>query len=84
MRYLSDRIVPGAKPPVSIVSDEARRPIGAEDGTRRRAAASTDGEARFVGNCDTDESAAPQSEQKRADPATSDPQVGQRVNVSGF
>jgi len=63
------------KPPASIESEEARRPTFDED-AGRRAAAATDGEARFVGNWETDEIASPQAEQKRAGSGTPAPHFG--------
>jgi len=67
---------------VDIESEEASRPTGAEeDGLRRRAASATDGVARFVGICETDETASPQAGQKREESGTSAEQLGQRITA---
>jgi hypothetical protein len=52
------------KPPASIESEDASRPIG-DDGTRR-AAAATDGVARPVGSCDAEVERPPQCGQAAA------------------
>jgi hypothetical protein len=83
MRYRSARTTPGVNPPAGTESDEARRPTGIDDGLRRRAAASTDGDARFVGSCETDETGSPHAEQNRAGPETPEPQFGQAINGVG-
>src|ERR1700681_4629586 len=77
-RYRSIRTSPGVKPPASIESEEARRPTFEDEG-ERCAARATDGEAMFVGSCETDETASPQAGQKWAGPGTSAPHLGQRV-----
>src|SRR5262252_8754200 len=78
-------MTPGVNPPASIESEEARRPTREEEpGLGRRAAAATDGEARLVGSWETDETASPQAEQKRADAETSQPHFGQGINVCEF
>ena len=66
------------KPPVSIESEDASRPT-LDDDAGRLAASATDGDARFVGIWDTDDTAPPQAGQKRADPGTSAEQEGQRI-----
>ena len=71
------------KPPASIESDDASRPTFDDEGGRR-AASATEGEARFVGICDTDDTASPQAGQKRADPGTSAEQDGQRIKLGGL
>jgi hypothetical protein len=75
--------LPGVKPPASIESDEASRPTFEEE-CGRLAASATEGEARFVGSCETDDTASPQEGQKRAEPGTSEEQVGQRITASRF
>ena len=71
------------KPPASIESELASRPTFEEE-TGRRAACATDGEARFVGSCDTDEIAPPHSGQKRADSEISAEQDGQGIKLGRF
>ncbi len=71
------------KPPESIASDDASFPTF-EDGLRRLAASATEGEARFVGIRETEETDSPQAGQKRAEPGTSDEHFGQRIKVGGF
>jgi hypothetical protein len=71
------------KPPESIESDEASRPT--RDGVGgRRASAAIDGDATFVGNCDTDDTDSPHEGQKRAELGTSEEQAGQGVTGRGF
>ena len=64
-------------------SEEARRPTFEED-AGRRAASAEEGDARLVGSCETEDTASPHVGQKRADPAISDEQDGQRTNSEGF
>ena len=68
-------------PPASIESEEASRPTGDEDGLRRRAASATEGLARFVAICETEEIASPQEGQKREPPGISAEQLGQRITL---
>ena len=63
-------------------SDEARRPM-CDDGDRR-AAAATEGDARFVGICETDDTASPQEGQKRKESGISEEQDGQRITGLEF
>jgi len=70
-------------PPTWIESDDARRPTRDDDG-ERRAAAATDGDARLVGSCETEETGSPQSGQKRADAGAAEPHLGQGVTVWEF
>ena len=72
------------KPPASIESDDAEPADFRRRGARRRAASATDGDARFVGSCDTDDTGSPQAGQKRADPGTSAKQDGQRIKLGGL
>ena len=80
IRYRSASTAPGVKPPAWIESDDASRPTLEEDGGRR-AFCAIDGDATFVGSCDTDDTASPHDEQKRAAAGTSAEQEGQRVDV---
>ena len=45
----------------------------------RRAAEATDGDARPVGNCETEDSGCPHDEQVAAPSSTSEAQLGQRI-----
>jgi hypothetical protein len=81
IRYRSARTTPGVNPPVGIESDDTRRPTLEEAVYGRRAAASTEGDARFVGSRDTEESGSPHSGQKRAASDAVDPHFGQGVKV---
>src|SRR6266496_6416490 len=54
---------PGAKPPVSMDSEEAKRPTGSEEETRRRAASISDGVASPVGSWEAELTGRPQAEQ---------------------
>ena len=72
------------KPPESIESVGARRPTFEEDGVRRRAASATEGDARFVGICETEEIPSPQDGQNRAGTGTSAAHLGQRIKVGEF
>ena len=54
---------PGAKPPVSIDPEEAKRPIGSDGETRRRAASISDGVASPVGSWEAELTGRPQAEQ---------------------
>src|SRR5262245_12296022 len=85
IRYRSARTTPGVKPPTSMTSADASRPTFEEEpGFGRRAAAATDGEAMFVGSWETDETASPQAEQKRADSGTPAPHLGHGTKAFGF
>src|SRR5215472_1473147 len=84
MRYRSARIAPGVKPPTSIESEEASRPTTEEEEgprPRRTAASATDGVARFVGICESEEeeTALPHDWQKRDSSGISAEQVRQRI-----
>ncbi|HEY6147730.1 MAG TPA: hypothetical protein VIZ69_08520, partial [Thermoanaerobaculia bacterium] len=64
--------------------EDARRPTTEEEGTRRRAASATDGDARFVGIRETEEdTASPHEGQKRELSGVSAEQLGQRVTLRG-
>src|SRR6266545_3753741 len=54
---------PGAKPPVSMDSEEAKRPTGSEEETRLRAASISDGVASPVGSWEAELTGRPQAEQ---------------------
>src|SRR5215472_2252567 len=82
IRYRSASIAPGVNPPASIESDDANRPTLDEDGGRC-AFCAIDGDATFVGNCDTDDTASPHDEQNRAASETPDPQLGQAIKMRG-
>jgi hypothetical protein len=71
----------GVNPPASIESEEASRPTGDDDGLRRRAASATEGLARFVAICETEEIASPQEGQKREPSGVSAGQLGQRITL---
>ena len=71
------------KPPAGIESDEARRPTFEGVGSRR-AASATEGEARLVGSCETDDTASPHEGQKREEPGISEAQDGQRITGPRF
>jgi len=81
IRYRSDSTVPGVKPPGSIESEKASRPIG-DDGTRP-AAAATDGVASPVGTCEADVRSRPHRGHADAS-ATSAPQLGQRTRPKSY
>ena len=81
IRYRSARTEPGVNPPASIESEEASRPTGDEEGLRRRAASATEGLARFVAICETEEIASPQEGQKREPSGISAEQLGQRITL---
>src|SRR6266542_3109366 len=67
---------PGAKPPVSIDSEEAKRPTGSDGEARRRAASISDGVASPVGSWETELTGRPQAEQYRPPSETSAEQEG--------
>jgi hypothetical protein len=71
------------KAPASIEPEEASRPTRDEDGGRC-AFRATDGDAMFVGSCDTDETGSPHAEQKRAASEMPDPHFGQTVKMLEF
>src|SRR6266536_580915 len=54
---------PGAKPPVSMDSEEAKRPTGSEEESRLRAASISDGVASPVGSWEAELTGRPQAEQ---------------------
>lgn len=81
IRYRSARIDPGVNPPASIESEEASRPTGDELGLRRRAASATEGLARFVAICETEEIASPQDGQKPEPSGASAEQRRQRITL---
>jgi len=83
IRYRSARTAPGVNPPASIESDDASRPTREDDGGRC-AFRATDGDAMFVGSCDTDDTDSPHEGQKRAEVGTSEEQAGQGVTGRGF
>jgi hypothetical protein len=60
-----------------MTSDDASRPTGADVGLRLRAAASTDGDARPVGNWETEETGFPHAEQNCAAAGREEPHFGQ-------
>src|SRR5215831_14095827 len=82
IRYRSARTAPGVNPPAWIESDDASFPTRDEDGGRC-AFCATDGDATFVGSCDTDDTASPHDEQNRAASETPDPHVGQAIKMRG-
>jgi hypothetical protein len=71
--------VPGAKPPVSIESEDASLPTAEGEG-RRAAAAAADGVARPVGACEIELNGSPHEGQNRARSGTSDEHAGQWIN----
>jgi len=71
------------KPPIWIESEDASFPTREEDGGRC-AFRAIDGDATFVGNCDTDDSDSPQSGQNRAESGTFEEQAGQGVTGRRF
>ena len=83
IRYRSARTAPGVNPPAWIESDDASLPTREDDGGRC-AFRATDGDAMFVGSCDTEDTGSPHSGQKRAALGTSDEQAGQGVTGTRF
>src|SRR5262249_12085504 len=81
IRKRSARIAPGVKPPASIESEEASRPTF-EELPGRCAFCATEGDAMFVGSCETDDTASPHAGQKCAPAGTSPAHAGQRVTVN--
>ena len=82
---------------VALREDRARREAARVDGVGRReapdreepacgprAAPATEGLARFVGICETDDSASPHSGQKRADSGIPKPHLGHGVKANEF
>ena len=67
MRYRSARTAPGVNPPTWIESDDASRPTRDEDGGRC-AFRAIDGDATFVGSCDTDDRDSPHEGQNAPSP----------------
>src|SRR6266545_3048598 len=67
---------PGAKPPVSIDSEETKRPTGSDGEARRRAASISDGVASPVGSWETELIGRPHAEQYRPLSETSAEQEG--------
>src|SRR6266516_7293365 len=67
---------PGAKPPVSIDSEEAKRPTGSDGEARCRAVSISDGVASPVGSWETELNGRPQAEQYRPLSETSAEQEG--------
>lgn len=83
IRYRSARTAPGVNPPTWIESDDASLPTREEDGGRC-AFRAIEGDATFVGSCDTDDTDSPQEGQKRAESGISEEQAGQGVTGRGF
>ena len=73
--------MPGAKPPASIVSDEASRPTGAEAGERLSAAATAEGDAMPVGSWETEDMACPHDGQYRLPSGTGAWHCGQTITL---
>src|SRR6476469_9999105 len=83
IRYRSARTAPGVNPPAGIESDDACRPTRDDEGGRC-ALCAIDGDATFVGSCDTDDTASPHEGQKRPESGISDEQAGQGVTETRF
>jgi hypothetical protein len=81
IRYRSASIAPGVNPPAWTESEDASLPTLEDDGLRRRAASSTEGEARFVGSWETEDTPSPQEGQKRAPSGTAAAQLGHGVKA---
>jgi hypothetical protein len=81
MRYRSAITFPGASPRGSSDSEEASRPIGSEEGTRRRTASTEDGVGSPVGIWEKELTGEPQEEQKRTSSRSSAEQVPHFIGI---
>jgi hypothetical protein len=82
IRYRSASIAPGVNPPACTESEDASLPTLEDGGLRRCAASATEGEARFVGSWETEDTASPQEGQKRAPSETAAAQLGHGVKAA--